>query len=66
MDECAAYKPQSVKGNRPCQAVTYNANLDASIGPNGGNCFLKDARGSGQSAADLNLVASAYVTNDNS
>lgn len=46
----------------PCKAVTYGANLTAAIvqSESEGNCYLKDARGSGIYDSS-GLVMSGYI-----
>ena len=62
MDNCADYNKQ--QGGTPCQAITYNADLDIIYPSNGANCFLKDARGmrvNSNPTMNYTLMASAYL-----
>lgn len=47
MDACVKYNKGLSDGETKCAAVTYNSNLTSiiAIGRQGGNCFLKDAKG---------------------
>nr|POE96458.1 hypothetical protein CFP56_56508 [Quercus suber] len=70
MDECAKRNLQftysetyPLNGTR-CEAVSYYADLTASVGAWRGNCFLKNVRGvaaNGNGPVNASLTASAYL-----
>jgi hypothetical protein len=64
MDECVQYNGKLQVDVVACQAVTYYANLSASIPESGANCWLLDSRGNrhnGDLTANYALAASAYL-----